>query len=160
MVLFPSLPNSEHQCKMSIYVSSALAFPIFLFPKDGRVKPWYSMFSGVQTLPSQVDGTRPKPTTIRVLLPHEILDSLADYPGVFCDLMLGNTESGARLKFWNHIRGLKPWASHPALDENNGVPLQDLIPLTIHGDGAEMYTDDEVFVWSIGKCVCWDWNGN
>ena len=107
--------------------------------------------SGVQTLPSQVDGTRPKPTTIRVLLPHEILDSLADYPGVFCDLMLGNTESGSRLKFWNHIRGLKPWASHPALDENNGVPLQDLIPLTIHGDGAEMYTDDEGFVWSIAS---------
>lgn len=107
--------------------------------------------SGVKMLYAQVDGTKPKPTTIRVLLPHEILDSLADHLGVFSSLMLGNTDSGSRLKFWNHVRRLKPWASHPALDENSGVPLQDLIPLTLHGDGAEMYTDDEVFVWSIAS---------
>ena len=97
--------------------------------------------------PTKAEGTKPKITTIRILLPHEILDSLADHPIVFHSLMLGNTNADSRLKFWKHT----PWASHPALQESSGVPLQDLIPLTIHGDGAEMYNEDEVFIWSIGS---------
>ena len=108
------------------------------------------MSLGVQA-GSQVEGTEPKVTTIRVLLPHEILDSLADHPTVFRSLMLGNMDANSRMSFWKHIGKLPPWASHPVLQEGSGVPLQDLIPLTIHGDGAEMYNEDEVFIWSIGS---------
>lgn len=36
-------------------------------------------------------------------------------------------------------------------DEANNVPLDRTIPVTIHGDGAEFYREDEMFVFSIAS---------
>ena len=100
---------------------------------------------------TKVDGVHPKMTTVRILLPHEILDALADHPLAFSSLLLGNLNMESRIQFWEHIRNLKPWSSHPELQENNRDGFKSLIPLTLHADGAQFYSEDEVFIWSISS---------
>lgn len=85
-----------------------------------------------------------------MLLPHEVLDCLAGYPLAFASLMLGNTSSDSRLKFWQHVKQLKPWAQHPIFEED-AVPLSSVIPLCIHGDGANMFREQDVFVYSFSS---------
>lgn len=83
-----------------------------------------------------------------MLLPHEILDCLSDDPVAFKSIMLGNTSSEGRLAFWRHVSQLPGRCNHPAL---RGDSLESLIPLTLHGDGAQMYNEDEVFIWSVSS---------
>lgn len=82
-----------------------------------------------------------------VLLPHEVLHGLSEHSYVFNSVMLGNLSEDARVNFWRHLGTLKPWKDHPGLK----LPLDRLIPITIHGDGAEMYTNDEFFVYSFSS---------
>lgn len=89
---------------------------------------------------------------MRVLLPHEILHCLACAPStaVFNSVFLCNQPESTRVHFWEHCRQLKPWKSHPMLSGANYRP-EKLIGLCIHGDGCQMFKDDEVFVWSISS---------
>ena len=50
-------------------------------------------------------------------------------------------------QFWLHCKELEPWKDHEILAD----PHQDfsrLIPIQIHGDGAEFFRDDECFAFS------------
>ena len=105
------------------------------------------------TCPAKVSGWyKVEPCKIRVLLPHEILHSLATAPSssLFSSVILGNQSDQARTQFWNHARTLKPWKNHPMLSGNNYQP-EKLVGLCIHGDGCQMFKDDEVFVWSMSS---------
>lgn len=94
-----------------------------------------------------------------MFLPHEVLHCLADHPFAFSSLLLGNTNATSRESFWGHIKKLKPWENHPIFSqcEDDGVPLQTVVPLTIHGDGAQMFSEQDVFVFSISSF--WGCNG-
>lgn len=64
--------------------------------------------------------------------------------------MLGNLDSNSRITFWKHLATCKPWKCHPALHRND-VSYDKLVGFTIHADGAQMYSDDEFFVYSISS---------
>ena len=93
-----------------------------------------------------------EPCEVRVLLPHEILHTLATMPStsVFNSVMLGNMCESARIGFWEHLRSLKPWASHPVLTGANYDPGK-MVGFCIHGDGCQMFNEDELFVWSLSS---------
>lgn len=86
------------------------------------------------------------------MLPHEILHSLADAntPYVFDSILCGQMDERSRVQFWRHVMVLQPWQDHPVLRDPE-VDLSHLLPLCIHGDGAVMKRDDEVFVWSMSS---------
>ena len=103
--------------------------------------------------PMEVSGWyKVEPCQVRCLLPHEILHSLATMSctSVFNSTMLGNQGEAVRCQFWEHVRQLKPWSSHPVLHGPDYDPRK-LVGFCIHGDGCQMFKDDEVFVWSISS---------
>ena len=108
--------------------------------------------SQVKRLVSKVSGDAERPVAVRMLLPHEILSALqgADCPFVFESIMLGNLQERDRIAFWSHLKSLPPWASHPVLN-SEGYNPKHLVGFTIHADGAQMYRDDEYFVWSLSS---------
>ena len=69
---------------------------------------------------------------------------------VFNSVMTGNQSEAERVHFWNHVRGLKPWSTHPMLSGPDYDP-GSLIGFCIHGDGCQMFRDDSVMVWSISS---------
>ena len=93
-----------------------------------------------------------EPCQVRCLLPHEILHSLATMSctSVLSSTMLGNQSETVRCQFWEHVRQLKPWSSHPVLHGPDYDPRK-LVGFCIHGDGCQMFKDDEVFVWSVSS---------
>ena len=97
---------------------------------------------------SEVDGSsnRPRSIPVRVLLPHEVLHALA-HSGSFAfqSLMLGNLDTGTRVDFWKHVSTLPPWEGHPVIRAGG---WDKLIGCSIHGDGAQMFNEDEYFIWS------------
>lgn len=68
----------------------------------------------------------------------------------FKSLMCGNHSSASILKFWDHLKTLPGFQHHDLLQSLGRDELLKAIPLCIHGDGAEMYRDDEfrVLNWS------------
>ena len=100
--------------------------------------------------PLQVDGFIAKPCPVKCLLPHEILHCLSEHPFVFRSLMAGSMDSGSIESFWRHCQQLEPWSDHPIFQDNT-VPLSQTIPLAIHGDGAQFYREDEMFVYSVSS---------
>ena len=84
---------------------------------------------------------------MRVLLPHEVLDSLAECSTdfAFSSIMLGQTSDQSRRDFWAHVATLEPWKDHPTIQSND---WNKLIGFHIHGDGCEFYREDEYFIWS------------
>lgn len=102
-------------------------------------------------LKSKVDGFTPKRTPVKCLLPHEILHSLSHHPSVFGSLMLGNLDSDSIAAFWNHCKKLGPWEKHPIFEED--CCLGKVVPLSIHGDGAQFFREDENFVYSISSLL-------
>ena len=84
---------------------------------------------------------------MRVLLPHEILHALSEHPFAFDSLIKGNMDELSRMRFWKHCFKLDPWKGHPA----SRLPLCKLIPIAIHNDGAEIYSDDEFCIWSLSS---------
>lgn len=99
----------------------------------------------------KVDGchSKPRATPVRVLLPHEVLDSLAQCSTdfVFSSIMLGQTPDQSRRDFWAHVATLEPWKDHPII-RSNDCDWNKLIGFHIHGDGCEFYREDEYFIWS------------
>lgn len=97
--------------------------------------------------------------------------------------MIGGYTGTELKKFWDHCFQHEEWRDHPAklnpnvtkdrflpctcldsLNELDGqhVPppnkgcrwrCQGLIPLTLHIDGAEVYSNSEFYVWSVGSCL-------
>ena len=92
-----------------------------------------------------MDSHKPKAHPVRVLLPHEVLDALASHPYAFGSLMLGNLAEKERVSFWEHMKRIRP--DHPA----HSLDYSRLIPLCIHGDGCQMFREDECFVYSMSS---------
>ncbi|CAK9043898.1 Uncharacterized protein SCF082_LOCUS25020 [Durusdinium trenchii] len=59
-------------------------------------------------------------------------------------------ESALLHKFWNHLKSLPGFKYHTVLQSLTPEELKTSIPCCIHGDGAEMFRDDEFWVmnWS------------
>ena len=76
-------------------------------------------------------------------------------PAVFDACLLGNLEADQRVAWWEHIKSLEPWQTHPIFQDDT-VDLAYLIPVSLHGDGAQMKREDEHFVYSwassFGHC--------
>ena len=108
----------------------------------------------VLNLDLQIDSSKIQPVAVRVLAPHEIFHSLALMESTFAfnSLVLGNLTDSERIGFWEHVKTLRPWSSHPIFNGDGDVDLAELVGVTIHGDGAVMKRDDECFVWSVSSC--------
>lgn len=76
-------------------------------------------------------------------------------PMVVDACLLGNLDSHQRVAWWNHIKSLEAWRTHPIFQDGS-VDFAYLIPISIHGDGAQMKREDEHFVYSwassFGHC--------
>ena len=107
------------------------------------------LISGKQA--SEVDGFHPRPCPVKCLLPHEIIHCLSQHPTAFRSLLLGSQSLDSIKDFWDHCKTLTPWANHPIYEENENIPLNKTIPLLLHGDGAQFYREDEMFVYSISS---------
>lgn len=64
--------------------------------------------------------------------------------------MCGNHTGDSILHFWNHIKTLPGYKYHVLIHSSTPNELKRTIPFCLHGDGAEMYRDDEFWVmnWS------------
>ena len=76
--------------------------------------------------------------------------ALIAFPAVcqFDNIFLGNLSNGSIQSFWHHVREQRPWQDHAGLASLSEDELQRAIPFCAHGDGAELYRDNEFFVWS------------
>ncbi|CAK9111988.1 Nipped-B-like protein B [Durusdinium trenchii] len=102
------------------------------------------------TMNLQVEGHEVKPHTVSVLLPHELIHCLSQDAFAFNSIFLGNISESGRVGFWRHAQNLAPWRNHPCFEQEN-VSLASLVPLTVHGDGAQFFRDDEHYVYSISS---------
>ena len=70
----------------------------------------------------------------------------------FKSIMCGNNDGGSIRNFWKHIKTLHGFKHHWLLHSFTNEELEKVIPFCVHGDGAEMYRDDEHFIvsWSSG----------
>ena len=95
----------------------------------------------------QVDGKRkaPRSVPVKVLLPHEVMHALAHSSEfAFNTLILGNTDSETRSAFWEHVSKQKPWSNQPCIHAAHAsCTLDKLVGCSIHGDGTQMYREDE-----------------
>lgn len=64
--------------------------------------------------------------------------------------MCGNHDGASIARFWNHLKTLRGFKYHTLLHNLSENELKKTIPCVVHGDGAEMYRDDEFWVvnWS------------
>ena len=64
--------------------------------------------------------------------------------------MLGHMTPSAIAEFWSHCKTIDPWRTHPHLNNPN-LDLSRLVGIVIHGDGAEIFRDDEFFIYSFSS---------
>ena len=84
-----------------------------------------------------------------MLLPHEVLHAIfISGKHQFDNILLGNLTNATIRKFWMHVKQQEPWEHHEILHSFTEEELGKVIPFAAHGDGAELYTDQEYFVWS------------
>lgn len=62
-------------------------------------------------------------------------------------MLVGNYSRSSILEFWHELRTLDAYSHHPARDTAD-AELCRTLPICLHADGAEMYRDNEYFVWS------------
>ena len=88
-----------------------------------------------------------------MLLPHEVIHALAtsNASQVFRSIMFGDLTSQEVANFWTHVKELEPWKEHEILHDQH-QDLSNLIGVALHADGAEMFRDDECFVYSWSSC--------
>lgn len=60
--------------------------------------------------------------------------------------MCGRNDGASILEFWRHVKTLLEYQRHPIAHGCSDAELMTLIPCVIHGDGAEIYRDDEFFI--------------
>lgn len=63
-------------------------------------------------------------------------------------LLLGDSSPDARLEFWTHLKTLPHYQHHARLHGMTADELRASIPVSLHCDGAEMFSNEEYFVWS------------
>lgn len=65
-------------------------------------------------------------------------------------LMCGYHDANSIGRFWAHLKSLPAYRHHVAMRALDDHELKKAIPCCIHGDGAEMFRDDEYWVmnWS------------
>jgi hypothetical protein len=98
------------------------------------------------TLPLlSTDAPGAVPTAVPIILPHELLHWLLvhgrENPCIFSEQFSAESLP----TFWNNARAHAEWRSHPALQSTD---LSKLVPLTLHVDGTEVYTNSEFYIWS------------
>ena len=71
--------------------------------------------------------------------------------------MLGHLHEDSRQSFYEHLKKCTPWKNHPVLCKE-GVDYKTLIPVTLHGDGAQFYREDDFFCWSWSSA--WSFKGH
>ena len=71
-------------------------------------------------------------------------------PWQFKALMCGNHSPSSIQRFWDHIKTLPGYKYHTVLHCLSPQELKVTIPCCIHGDGAEMFRNDEFWAmnWS------------
>ena len=101
---------------------------------------------------AKVSGRQVANTPVKVCLPHEMLHCLSQTvsPFVWSSALLGHLGEGSRRAFFEHLETLQPWKNHPAFQRPD-VDYERLIPLCIHGDGAQFFKNDENFIWSFSS---------
>lgn len=64
--------------------------------------------------------------------------------------MCGGNNGESIQKFWQHVKTLDSFKHHGLLHGCTNDDLKKVVPFCVHGDGAEMYRDDEHFIvsWS------------
>ena len=60
--------------------------------------------------------------------------------------MLGNFSADGVASYWEHLSALDAWKSHPVIMRT--ANKAELVPVTLHADGAEMFRNNEFFVYS------------
>lgn len=66
--------------------------------------------------------------------------------------MAGDFPESAIVGLWHEIRKMDAYKNHPSHDMDDGL-LGKTLPITVHGDGAEMFRDNEFFVWSWSSAL-------
>lgn len=69
-------------------------------------------------------------------------------PCQFKSVIMGEYSHHGIADFWNHCKNVSTWKHHHVIHGLSTQELQYMIPCSIHADGAEMFTDDEYFVYS------------
>ena len=106
--------------------------------EDFKLEPFYLDLPLVRG-----SDTCPTPTTTPILLPHEVMSALWDAgEDQFQRSLLGGLGTEARREFWNHCGQQREWSFV------NTMSTDQLLPICIHSDGAEMFTNTEHQVWS------------
>jgi len=102
------------------------------------------------TMNLNVPGERGEaPQTVPVLLPHEIIDAVWHAGALqFGRSMTGGFGDVAMAQFWDHCSQQEEWKDHPCLKDPS-ILRSRLLPICLHVDGAEFYTNSEVMVWSL-----------
>ena len=103
------------------------------------------------TFPLYTDfSDRPVNIEISVIAPHELIYAMYKCSEELfnkCFLEDGNTD--CILEYWENALE-QPWGcSHPVAQDPS--KLHRTIPLIVHVDGAEAYTEQEATVWSFGS---------
>lgn len=75
----------------------------------------------------------------------------------FASVMLGNNSPSSIIAFWKHAKTLPQFAANDMVQSASDEELSKMVPLALHGDGAEMYTDDEFFV--VSWCSVFAYGG-
>lgn len=101
-------------------------------------------------LSREVDGIeRMEPVDAYIVLPHELFHAVYQCSkDKFQQMMTGYFSATAILQFWQQIKSLEDWSDHEIIHEMDDECLRRCIPITVHADGAEMFTNSEYYVWS------------
>lgn len=62
-------------------------------------------------------------------------------------VLFGNCGSNSVVAFWKHISTLPDWKHHEFAKSADSI-LAHAVPMLVHADGAEIFRDDEYFIWS------------
>ena len=67
-------------------------------------------------------------------------------------VLFGNCASNCVAAFWKHIRTLPDWKHHELAKSADSI-LAHAVPMLVHADGAEIFRDDEYFIWSWSSAL-------
>ena len=105
----------------------------------------YTIWLELQTPNSRDTELVPVPVLMPWLIVHALWRA-----GRWKTSMLG-PDASVLGKFWDHAQS-QPWArEHPHLQA--GLDLNLTVPMVLHTDGAEVYTNCEFYIWSISSLL-------
>ena len=120
-------------------------------------KKLYSLISSTQEYHELLLNLAPTSTTgnclIKVpVLPPYILFRAVHHAGIlqFTRSLLGQTGAGAIEGWWRQAMQQEWLEDHPCA---RAASLKHVVPLLFHIDGAEVYKNSELYVWSWRSCL-------